>query len=80
MPKHQKKRSHKLHRKHASGHRHHHKHTVSASAPAHGHHHKRRHHAPGRGLPAQLREKLQQPVTVKTLRDIVALRRVQRGA
>ena len=34
----------------------------------------------GSGLPAQLREKLQQPVTVKTLRDIVALRRVQRGA
>ncbi|MFZ5894667.1 MAG: hypothetical protein ACOY0T_26630 [Myxococcota bacterium] len=80
MPKHHKKRSHKPHRKHASGHRHHHKHTVSKGASPHGHHHKRRRHAPGHGLPAQLREKLQQPVTVKTLRDIVALRRVQRGA
>jgi hypothetical protein len=48
--------------------------------PASGHHHKHARHAPGHGLPAQIREKLQQPVTVKTLRDIVALRRVQRGA
>lgn len=74
MPKHHKKRSHKPHRKHASGH--HHKH----AGPGSGGHHKRRHHNPGHGLPAQIREKLQQPVTVKTLRDIVALRRVQRGA
>jgi hypothetical protein len=75
MPKHHKKRTHKPHRKHAGGH--HHNHAAAASG---AHHHKRRRHAPGHGLPAQLREKLQQPVTVKTLRDIVALRRVQRGA
>jgi hypothetical protein len=75
MPKHHKKRSHKSHRKHAVGHHHNH-----AGAASGAHHHKRRRHAPGHGLPAQLREKLQQPVTVKTLRDIVALRRVQRGA
>ena len=75
MPKHHKKRSHKPHRKHASGH--HHKHVASANG---GHHHKRHRRTPGHGLPARLREKLQQPVTVKTLRDIVALRRVQRGA
>ena len=76
MPKHHKKRGHKPHRKHASGH--HHK-RAGGSATA-GHPHKHRRHVPGHGLPAQLREKLQQPVTVKSLRDIVALRRVQRGA
>ena len=74
MPKHHTQKS---HRKHASGRRH--KHAASASANA-GHHRKHRRHANGHGLPAQLREKLQQPVTVKTLHDIVALRRVQRGA
>ena len=78
MPKHHKKRSHKPHRKHSSSHPHHRRHTASAGAS--GRHNKRRRQAPGHGLPAQLREKLQQPVTVKTLRDIVALRRVQRGA
>lgn len=75
MPKHHKKRGHKSHRKHSTSH--HHKHGALGNA---GHHHKRRRSATGHGLPAQLREKLQQPVTVKTLRDIVALRRVQRGA
>jgi hypothetical protein len=52
--------------------------TRSRSHPA-THHRKHAHHEHSESLPDALRKKLDRPVTVKTLKDIVALRRVQRG-
>jgi|1185.fasta_scaffold1572889_2 hypothetical protein len=82
MPKvhHHKKHAHKgARRKRARGHEHltaHAKHSPSHRAR---HHRSESHHEHLGSFPDALRKKLDRPVTVKTLKDIVALRRVQRG-
>jgi hypothetical protein len=78
MPKahHHKKHGHK--RAHGA-----HGHAAVHGKRAHSHRTKRRHRdakqEPLGSFPDALRTKLDRPVTVKTLKDIVALRRVQRG-
>ena len=81
MPKsrHKKSRGPKARHHAAHGRPHRRKHAAVAGSVTKPHHHKRRASHAG-GLPGELRKKLERPVTVKTLKDIVALRRVQRGA
>jgi hypothetical protein len=82
MPKSHRKKSHRAKARHHTAHqRPRRKKRVAAGSPAatKSHHHKRR-HSHTSGLPGELRKKFERPVTVKTLKDIVALRRVQRGA
>ena len=80
MPKlhHHKKHGHKgARRAHAAAHDHPAKHAKHAHRTRH--HRKEAKHEYSGSLPNALRKKLERPVTVKTLQDIVALRRVQRG-
>lgn len=82
MPKSRRKKSHRAKaRHHAVRGRLHRKKRIAAGLPAatKSHHHKRR-RSHANGLPGELGKKLERPVTVKTLKDIVALRRVQRGS
>lgn len=80
MPKkHRNKTAHPKPRRHGEAHR--------KAKPAHNTdfiaaakaHHRKRNHSRGPALPTELKRAVDRPITVKTLKDIVALRRVQRG-
>jgi hypothetical protein len=82
MPKahHHKKRGHKSSRRaHAGVHDHLASHAKRQHSGRAAHHRKEAGHERLGSFPDALRKKLERPVTVKTLKDIVALRRVQRG-
>jgi hypothetical protein len=82
MPKahHHKKHGHKRPRRtHASVHDHPATHAKRSHAQRRTHHRTEARHEQFGSFPGALRKKLERPVTVKTLQDIVALRRVQRG-
>jgi hypothetical protein len=82
MPKahHHKKHSHKRSRRvHAGVHDHVAAHGKRSHSQRQTHHRKEARHEQLGSFPDALRKKLERPVTVKTLQDIVALRRVQRG-
>lgn len=80
MPnKHRKKTPHSKARRHGQA-RHkakpaHHADFIAAAKA----HHRKRNHSRAHALPTELKRAVDRPVTVKTLRDIVALRRVHRG-
>lgn len=82
MPKahhHKKHGPKRKHRAHAGGHHHSPAHAKRSDSHHASHRSNGAEHEHFGSLPDALRKKLARPVTVKTLKDIVALRRVQRG-
>ena len=82
MPKahhHKKHGPKRRHRAHAGSHHHPAAHAKRSHPHQASHRRDGAHHEHFESLPDALRKKLDRPVTVKTLKDIVALRRVQRG-